>query len=258
MKSGYLIPADSQGQVLKLSPTLTNTRRIGRKLRKRRLRARKLDDDGVVKTVQRTTQKRNSFSRYLKRSRDESIGPKPSRRKEPKFKRKRILNGPPKNDKVKSTRRPKKETRFVRELDYFYDRTYIPYLDIASFTWIISLRFRLLLRTGRIEKRTKRSNDRLSKESSKRPRTSSKSSSKGNVRKDHGFNDKNCSGNEVKCRNKREVKEIPNEFIGSPIPEHRTFLTDRENDSRNEPEEGEKRGNNEDRLDDFVLKRTEG
>lgn len=119
VKSGYLIPADSQGEVLKLSPTLTNSRRIGRKLRKRRLRARKLDD-GVVKTVRRTTQKRNSFSRYLKRSRDESIGPM-QRRNERKFKRKKIVNGPPKNDKVKPTRRrSKKDTRFVPELDYFY------------------------------------------------------------------------------------------------------------------------------------------
>lgn len=112
MKSGYLIPADSQGQVLKVSPTLANsTRRIGRELRRKRLRARKLDDNDL-ETVQRKT-RRNSFSRYTKKSREESTDSAVSRRNVQKSKRKRNVARLPKSDKDKPGRRPRKETRFV-------------------------------------------------------------------------------------------------------------------------------------------------
>ncbi|KAF7386511.1 hypothetical protein HZH68_013643 [Vespula germanica] len=219
VKSGYLIPADSQGQVLKVSPTLANsTRRIGRELRRKRLRARKLDDNDL-ETVQRKT-RRNSFSRYTKKSREESTDSAVSRRNVQKSKRKRNVARLPKSDKDKPGRRPRKETR-----------------------------------TGRIEKRA----ERFSKESLKERRTISKSASKGNVRNDLDLNDRNCSENEEKRQNKREVKEVRSEFMGCPIPKHRTFLlTDRESESRDKAEEGEKRGNNEDQLDDSVLKRSEG
>lgn len=45
MKSGYLIPADPQGQVIRVSPTLADTRRSNAESRKKRRRARKGEDE---------------------------------------------------------------------------------------------------------------------------------------------------------------------------------------------------------------------
>nr|XP_050862274.1 uncharacterized protein LOC127069365 isoform X1 [Vespula vulgaris] len=258
VKSGYLIPADSQGQVLKVSPTLANsTRRIGRELRRERLRARKLDDNGL-ETVQRKT-RRNSFSRYTKKSRDESTDSAVSRRNVQKSKRKKNVARLPKSDKDKPGRRPRKETRFVP--DQIILRSY-PVRTFPSSSITSRVSFSLPLRTGRVEKkRAERNepNDRFSKESFKERRTISKSASKGNVRNDLDLNDRNCSENEEKRQNKRELKEVRSEFMGCPIPKHRTFLlTDRESESRDKAEEGEKRGNNEDQLEDSVLKGSEG
>lgn len=45
MKSGYLIPADPQGQVLHVSPTLIESRRSDTESRKRRRRTRRGEDE---------------------------------------------------------------------------------------------------------------------------------------------------------------------------------------------------------------------
>lgn len=45
MKSGYLIPEDSQGQVIRVSPTLAESRRSDAESRRRRRNARRGEDD---------------------------------------------------------------------------------------------------------------------------------------------------------------------------------------------------------------------
>lgn len=48
MKSGYLIPTDSEGQVIRVAPTLMDTKRSNAESRKRRRRARRGEDDPLI------------------------------------------------------------------------------------------------------------------------------------------------------------------------------------------------------------------
>lgn len=48
VKSGYLIPTDSEGQVIRVAPTLMDTKRSNAESRKRRRRARRGEDDPLI------------------------------------------------------------------------------------------------------------------------------------------------------------------------------------------------------------------
>lgn len=48
VKSGYLIPTDSEGQMIRVAPTLMDTKRSNAESRKRRRRARRGEDDPLI------------------------------------------------------------------------------------------------------------------------------------------------------------------------------------------------------------------
>ncbi|KAI4499058.1 hypothetical protein M0802_005924 [Mischocyttarus mexicanus] len=241
VKSGYLIPADPQGQVLKISPTLANQRKIETQLRKKIRQTNRKVNDNTLQLVQRKTRK-NTLPRIVKNNVESSVNKKPKRKYfKPKYQglRKKdkksmiqnsdedIIDNKKNKNKLKRRGRPNKK-----------------------------------IRTGRVEKRRNKEK-RVSKRSTKKRRNNSKLISKNeeNLLNENSIvNDDNNLDNEEKCLNVDEVNEIKDddskEFIGCSSSFSKHHLTDRENETRNvHTDEGEKCGNNEDQVDDSVLKR---
>ncbi|KAK2580592.1 hypothetical protein KPH14_007714 [Odynerus spinipes] len=217
VKSGYLIPADPEGQVLKVSSTLVSSRRTDAESRKRRRQVRK-GEENVAKSIQ---QKNPSWN--IRTSHDENIDSTPGG-----------ITGRPKR---KVTKRNVKSTKSKDSIgNSIQDDGERPKRGRKKRT-----------RTGKVQKKRTRRN-RTSKELTKRSRTSSKSPSNCEVKTDHDLDDRNWSDNEEKCHSLRKAKDGLSESIECPSSKHRPFATNGE-ESREEEMEGVRRENNDEMKD---------
>ncbi|XP_043493927.1 RNA polymerase II subunit 5-mediating protein homolog [Polistes fuscatus] len=251
VKSGYLIPADPQGQVLKISPTLANPRQIETQLRKKKRYTRRVNGDGL-ELVQRKIRK-NTLSRNVQNS-DESTNRKP-KRKDLKPKRQGVRKNEEKSKRNNSDKDLTDDNKKIIKKDKSKNDD----------------RPKKQIKTGRVEKRGRKKQRRGRKRSPRKKRSNSKSFEKENLQNELDIlNDKNNLENKEKCQNveeEDEVKDDSSELIGCSFSKHRTqLLANQENETRNDDdnddddddEEGEKYENNEDQVDDSVLKRNEG
>lgn len=109
VKSGYLIPTDSEGQVIRVAPTLMDTKKSNAESRKRRRRARRGEDDPLIgskdrcptppwKIKKREDTPKSQENPLQKRGKSSSLKKSPIRRK-------KIEKRPSRRSRRKMTRR---------------------------------------------------------------------------------------------------------------------------------------------------------